>query len=205
MLFSEKYPDAKPKEVLEKDSLLVSENEKPCSVCGRMTHFIDYCGETRLCSEECSSKLWRRITVDCSDFPSEFPYKELAYSIEDFLDAPSMKGCAKVAEKVAEIYKRNQAYHPSRVPLLAQKAASLAPQIPVFHSDEAVAKYLRERLGEIIKVYNKAPIPRYVINDQLARMYAALIAAANWNYNPDKIPMSEVVQTIKLGGGELVK
>lgn len=31
-------------------------NLRPCVVCGKMTKFIDYCFEERLCSEECDNK-----------------------------------------------------------------------------------------------------------------------------------------------------
>lgn len=33
------------------------DNPEPCAVCGELTKFIDYCFETRFCSEECQDKL----------------------------------------------------------------------------------------------------------------------------------------------------
>lgn len=66
MKFNLKYHDAKPEDVIPDDSLLVSGEEKPCVECGKPTHFIDYCGECPLCSEECSCELWTEISAACA-------------------------------------------------------------------------------------------------------------------------------------------
>lgn len=41
---------------LNKRTMMECENEKPCSVCGSPTRYIDYCYESRMCSEECQHK-----------------------------------------------------------------------------------------------------------------------------------------------------
>lgn len=66
MKFSEKYPNTKPGDVTDKDTLLVSDHEEPCVECGELTRFIDYCGESYLCSEECSYKHWTEISAACN-------------------------------------------------------------------------------------------------------------------------------------------
>ena len=53
MKFSEKYPNTKPGDVIDKDTLLVGKEEKPCQECGSPTRFIDYCSEGHFCSDEC--------------------------------------------------------------------------------------------------------------------------------------------------------
>lgn len=65
MKFEDKYPDMKPKKTYE--SMLCCEDTAPCKVCGSPTHFIDYCYEMRVCSEECLKKLDDEITEMCRD------------------------------------------------------------------------------------------------------------------------------------------
>ena len=65
MKFEDKYTNAKPHKTYE--SMLCCDNTAPCEVCGFRTHFIDYCYEMRVCSEECLSKLDTEITEMCRD------------------------------------------------------------------------------------------------------------------------------------------
>lgn len=37
--------------------IIKADKSEPCAVCGEPTKFIDYCFETRLCSEECQKEL----------------------------------------------------------------------------------------------------------------------------------------------------
>lgn len=56
MIYEEKYPNAKPKDYLYDDVLIVG-TPGPCAVCGRETRFIDICWEAHICSDECNNAL----------------------------------------------------------------------------------------------------------------------------------------------------
>lgn len=47
---------------VENQSVLMGHQSLPCSVCGHPTQFVDYCIETRLCSELCSKTRWAEIS-----------------------------------------------------------------------------------------------------------------------------------------------
>lgn len=91
MKFSEKYPNAKPGEVINEDALLVSVDEKPCDECGELTRFIDYCGENRLCSEECAYKRWDVISRACSHDEGE--EDETLTPVKVILAQPGQPAC----------------------------------------------------------------------------------------------------------------
>ena len=84
MKFALKYPNVKAGEVTDKDTLLVSSHEEPCVECGEPTRFIDYCGESYLCSEECSYKHWTEISVACNtpDEPDDIPKRGSVVLVE---------------------------------------------------------------------------------------------------------------------------
>lgn len=63
MIYEEKYPNAKPKDRLYDDVLLVG-SLGPCAVCGRQTRFIDICWEAHICSDECNNILYDEFTQD---------------------------------------------------------------------------------------------------------------------------------------------
>lgn len=76
MKFALKYPNTKPGDVTDRDTLLVSSHEESCVECGEPTRFIDYCGESYLCSEECSHKHWTKISAACNkrgEEPDDIP------------------------------------------------------------------------------------------------------------------------------------
>ena len=50
---------------LRNKSLIKSDNIKPCSQCGNGTHYIDYCTEQRICSEECMYKQNTWLNENC--------------------------------------------------------------------------------------------------------------------------------------------
>jgi len=61
MKYKEMYLNVKPKDIIKENSLLVSNSAEPCIICGEPTKFIDFCfidfcGECRICSEECSKE-----------------------------------------------------------------------------------------------------------------------------------------------------
>lgn len=51
-----KYNFDNDKEAFQ-SAILISDEEKPCTMCGEMTRYIDYFSEGRMCSEECMSEL----------------------------------------------------------------------------------------------------------------------------------------------------
>lgn len=56
MKFSDKYPNAKPGDIVG-DNFLVGFDTGSCIECGRITNFIDLDSEGYICSEECD-KAW---------------------------------------------------------------------------------------------------------------------------------------------------
>lgn len=49
-------------------------DEKPCVVCGKNTHALDYCFESYICSTECMKKYTDEINETCNK--SENPEEE---------------------------------------------------------------------------------------------------------------------------------
>lgn len=73
MIYAEKYPNAKPKDYLDDDMLIVG-TSGPCAVCGRETQFIDICWEAHICSEECEKELcdeFMQSLNDCYEVSTE--------------------------------------------------------------------------------------------------------------------------------------
>lgn len=71
MKFSEKYPNAKPGDIIDADCLLVSDHEGICHRCGKPTRFIEYASEGRFCSEECLDEFYDWLNERQKDTPDE--------------------------------------------------------------------------------------------------------------------------------------
>lgn len=67
MIYEEKYPNAKPKDRLYDDVLLVG-TPGPCAVCGKETRFIDICWEAHICSDECEKELCDEFMQALNDY-----------------------------------------------------------------------------------------------------------------------------------------
>jgi hypothetical protein len=70
MDYQEKYPNAKPTEMVEND-ILVSDKEEGCMVCRKPTRFIDVISEGYVCSPECKKEWYKFFFSFCEhDDPS---------------------------------------------------------------------------------------------------------------------------------------
>ena len=56
MKYSDKYPKAKPSELVDA-TIMRSKKTDNCYCCGALTNFIDTDFETYICSDECEEKL----------------------------------------------------------------------------------------------------------------------------------------------------
>lgn len=65
MEYTKKYPTAKPLEICGDGILLKGETEGPCTICGRLTPFVDVCYEAHICSEECMRQMDKEMTEAC--------------------------------------------------------------------------------------------------------------------------------------------
>jgi hypothetical protein len=43
------------------NNYIISEEEKPCYICGKKTNRIEYCYETYICSQECEDKMNKKL------------------------------------------------------------------------------------------------------------------------------------------------
>ena len=66
-LFEEMYPEAKSGDKIKEYSLLVTSTNKPCRVCGKLTHFVEWCTESPLCGKACYNKHFDYITEACRE------------------------------------------------------------------------------------------------------------------------------------------
>lgn len=63
MKYEEKYKDKKfnDLETVSDDTLLYTKKIQRCVECGSQTHFVDYCFEMPICSEECNKAFEKRF------------------------------------------------------------------------------------------------------------------------------------------------
>lgn len=70
-LFSEQFPDMQAGDKVQAYSLLVTEEAKPCRICGNPTHFTEWCTESPLCGLDCYDEHFRKINEVCNGVDRE--------------------------------------------------------------------------------------------------------------------------------------
>ena len=202
MNFSDLYPNAKPRDIINKHTLMASDHEEPCVECGTPTRFIDYVGECRFCSEKCQDRFWQRATVSCGDFPDEINLKAAAVAVENYIDNPSMETLREIARKLCDSYCMNvenasDRGKPSRDSslFLSRAVARTSSMNPMKKEDFGGDAH--KMINEIVKDADAKDPKYYNVGSKLVELYSQLLVTAHMTFCNGAKSMLSIMQYMR--------